>query len=375
MSSYLIGIIFLVIGIICCAGGIVALIIAARRRNSKGNQATKDVNDVNDINDVADVIVNTCNIKKEELNQLLLLIDAKNKELEDLDKVNSQLYIEAQKTEAITSEKKKQIDDLNSTIVKLQSEISSNEKISIIKEKRLEELNNNIKKIQANYDDQSNKVNNQQQQIDQKHEILLKEQEQLGSLQLQNNNLQEENKNLQSTIEATKQEKKKIDDELDELKERKRLAVLGNDVNNSELFTYAVETTEKERKLIAIIREIVGLYPELAVDLGGIEWRKIWLPKLQRFTDLSGKRGIYRLVLKSDESVCYIGQAVDIKQRWYTHCKKMVGAELKGNEKLYEYRPEDFYWTVKEEGCADLNKAERYWIDFYGAREKGLNRK
>ena len=86
-------------------------------------------------------------------------------------------------------------------------------------------------------------------------------------------------------------------------------------------------------------------------------------------------RGIYRLVLKEDETVCYVGQAVNIKDRWYEHIKKMIGADNKGNERVYDYRPDEFYWTVLEEECNDLNSAERYWIEYYCCREKGLNRK
>ena len=53
----------------------------------------------------------------------------------------------------------------------------------------------------------------------------------------------------------------------------------------------------------------------------------------------------------------------------------MIGADNKGNERVYDYRPDEFYWTVVEEECNDLNAAERYWIEYYCCREKGLNRK
>ena len=52
-------------------------------------------------------------------------------------------------------------------------------------------------------------------------------------------------------------------------------------------------------------------------------------------------RGIYRLVSRADSRVCYIGQAVNIKERWYQHVKKMIGVTGRGNEKLYEYRPNE----------------------------------
>lgn len=38
----------------------------------------------------------------------------------------------------------------------------------------------------------------------------------------------------------------------------------------------------------------------------------------------------------------------------------MIGIDAKGNEKLYKYRPEDFYWTVIERDPKDLDEAERY---------------
>ena len=38
----------------------------------------------------------------------------------------------------------------------------------------------------------------------------------------------------------------------------------------------------------------------------------------------------------------------------------MIGVDAKGSEKLYKYRPEDFYWTVIERDPKDLNEAERY---------------
>lgn len=53
----------------------------------------------------------------------------------------------------------------------------------------------------------------------------------------------------------------------------------------------------------------------------------------------------------------------------------MIGVMPTGNEKLYGYRPEDFYWCIVEKGNGvDLNESEKYWIDFYCCKE-GLNKK
>lgn len=136
-----------------------------------------------------------------------------------------------------------------------------------------------------------------------------------------------------------------------------------------------------EQRLVDLIDEVVSMYPDLASDLNTIKWKKIWLPKVQGIVGqekLDGKMGIYRLVLKEDEGVCYVGQAVNIKERWYQHIRKMLGVDNKGNEKLYKYGdPGLFVWEVVEEvkDRGKLDERERYWIEFYGSKEWGLNKK
>lgn len=178
-----------------------------------------------------------------------------------------------------------------------------------------------------------------------------------------------------SELNSYKVELQQIIKELDDAKETKRSLTLNAFKNEQNWFDF--DLSNKEIKLIATIAEISGLYPELIKDMATIEWKKIWLPKFQDLANTNGLmvRGIYRLVLKNDENISYVGQAVNIKERWYEHAKKMIGADAKGAEKLYRYRPEDFYWTVLETNTSDLNSAERYWIEYYCCKEVGLNKK
>lgn len=75
------------------------------------------------------------------------------------------------------------------------------------------------------------------------------------------------------------------------------------------------------------------------------------MPQLQALSSVIDTRGIYRLVLRDglaaplrvlrdgqeeELPVCYVGQAVSIKDRWYQHVKKMIGVMPTGNEKVYE---------------------------------------
>ena len=169
-----------------------------------------------------------------------------------------------------------------------------------------------------------------------------------------------------SELNGYKLELQQIIKELDDAKETSRAALLKDYKNEGNWFDF--DLSNKEIKLVETIKEI---------SLATIEWKKLWLPKFQDLVNANGLsvRGIYRLVLKDDENISYVGQAVNIKERWYEHAKKMIGADTKGTEKLYRYRPEDFYWTVLETGTNDLNTSEHYWIEYYCCKEVGLNKK
>ena len=136
-----------------------------------------------------------------------------------------------------------------------------------------------------------------------------------------------------------------------------------------------------KKRLVELIHHWVDEYgnqfPILRKELLKAEWSSVWLPQVQQLCSREGldRGGIYRLVLKSNPDCVYIGQAQSIKDRWYTHIKKMLGVEAKGTERLYEYRPDDFEWSVVEFKEGNLDSDEKYWIDYYKCREIGLNKK
>lgn len=154
---------------------------------------------------------------------------------------------------------------------------------------------------------------------------------------------------------------------------------VGAQEENNEL-GWTFECSPNEKRLIEVLDGLKLDYPDLAVELGGIEWRKVWLSKVQslaKLEGLDGLSGIYRLIRKDNPSAVYIGQATDIKSRWYTHIKKMVGAENKGNEKVYDGLPSDYWWYVVEEvkDKSKLDEREKWWIDYYASDSVGLNKK
>lgn len=136
----------------------------------------------------------------------------------------------------------------------------------------------------------------------------------------------------------------------------------------------------KEKHVVEIIRELKETYPELEEALGQVEWKKIWLPKMQKMCKEIGaeRSGIY--VLRAEDAngrvYSYSGQAVNIKDRWYQHGRKMVGAAKKGNEELYGagFNIEDFWWdiaTQEEEISAEgLDERERQYIELSNLNKK-----
>lgn len=176
--------------------------------------------------------------------------------------------------------------------------------------------------------------------------------------------------------------------ELDHVRESYRQAIgLVGEGEGSVRHVETFQLTGSQEKLLGLLDEVVGLYPELREALMTVAWKKVWLPEIQRITRSLGVdgavSGIYRLSWVKDEKVCYIGQAVKISERWYTHIKKMIGVEAKGNEKLYAMvsRPDEVSWEVVEiwdgqgEKSKWLDEREKWWIETTGAKEIGWNRK
>ena len=88
--------------------------------------------------------------------------------------------------------------------------------------------------------------------------------------------------------------------------------------------------------------------------------------------------GIYKII-HVDSGRTYVGQSVDIGNRWKQHAKRGSGAEPLTANKLYpamlEFGLEAFHFEVIEE-IADnnkLNEAEKYWQDYFKAQEFGYS--
>ena len=87
--------------------------------------------------------------------------------------------------------------------------------------------------------------------------------------------------------------------------------------------------------------------------------------------------GIYKITrLKTGE--IYIGKSTNVKDRWQQHCKTVFGAGTIAHSILHTTMQKDglqnFTFELIEEVPKDkLTEREKYWINFYGSKEYGLN--
>ncbi len=90
--------------------------------------------------------------------------------------------------------------------------------------------------------------------------------------------------------------------------------------------------------------------------------------------------GIYKIT-NMDNGKCYVGQSVDISNRWKQHVKRGVGADAVTKNKLYPILMEEgiqnFTFEIVEEtdDTSKLNEMEQYWQEFLGAKEFGYSQK
>lgn len=86
--------------------------------------------------------------------------------------------------------------------------------------------------------------------------------------------------------------------------------------------------------------------------------------------------GIYKIT-NLENGQAYIGQSVDIRERFRQHVKSSLTSGPTTN-KLYQqmkkYGPENFTFEILEiVDRGKLNEREVYWIDFYKTKEYGMN--
>ena len=186
-----------------------------------------------------------------------------------------------------------------------------------------------------------------------------------------------------SQINDKKNELKKVQDELTDLVQKLNSAVEANkraeEIKQKQNF-YRLQLTTIDLDEIKRLREVEPYLREKE-PLNKVIW-KVYYEK--PYTDLIGRvvgtgihTGIYKIT-NIENQMCYVGQAVNIADRWKQHIKRGIGAEAPTRNKLYpamlEVGVENFTFEIVEE-CdkSKLNEREDYWQEFFHAKDFGYS--
>lgn len=186
-----------------------------------------------------------------------------------------------------------------------------------------------------------------------------------------------------SQINDKKNELKKVQDELTDLVQKLNSAVEANkraeEIKQKQDF-YRLQLTAIDLDEIKRLREVEPYLREKE-PLNKVIW-KVYYEK--PYTDLIGRvvgtgihTGIYKIT-NIENQMCYVGQAVNIADRWKQHIKRGIGAETPTRNKLYpamlEVGVENFTFEIVEE-CdkSKLNEREDYWQEFFHAKDFGYS--
>lgn len=143
---------------------------------------------------------------------------------------------------------------------------------------------------------------------------------------------------------------------------------------------YTLQLSDRDKYEINVIKSVE---PQLANPrpLRMLIWTNYYSKKANDLASrILGKdtiTGIYKITsLKTKQ--CYIGQAVDVRERWREHCKCGLGIDTPAANKLYQAMLLDgldnFTFELLEK-CSktELNEKEKFFIDLYSSYDYGFN--
>lgn len=195
--------------------------------------------------------------------------------------------------------------------------------------------------------------------------------------------LEEINQNFQEQIASKTEELRLLDAELAELKhivasateDRKRA-----EEKESQLDFYRLQLSNEDINEIKKLREVLPYLRDsepLNKVIYKVYYEKPYQALVARVIGPGRHTGIYKITNINDGKI-YIGQSVDLAERFRQHIKRGVGAEPVTRNKLYPAMIatgiENFTFEVMEECSSEnLNNQEQYWINYFQSQLYGYN--
>ena len=143
---------------------------------------------------------------------------------------------------------------------------------------------------------------------------------------------------------------------------------------------YRLQLSQEDINEIAHLREVVPFLrdPEpLNKVIYKVYYEKPYVDLIGRVLGPDKKTGIYKITNLLDQK-CYVGQSVNISERWKQHIRRGVGADAPTRNKLYPAMlstgVENFSFELIEECAADkLDEREKFWQAYFHAQDYGYS--
>jgi hypothetical protein len=189
--------------------------------------------------------------------------------------------------------------------------------------------------------------------------------------------------NFELESKQIEQDKKLIQEALDELKARQENTIKimkEQEEEENELDFHRIIFSEDELADIELLKQVEKKLHNKDVLRKLIYKTYIEKPMNEMFTrlNITASPGIYKIEHIKSKKV-YIGQSVNVKNRLRDHLKSAIGISTIANQAVHEAMAaegiENFaFYLIDECDREKLNEREKYWIDFYKSNEWGYNR-
>ena len=191
------------------------------------------------------------------------------------------------------------------------------------------------------------------------------------------------NNDIQNTRNTALQEKEQIQTEIDKLKASLSAGIearLREQEKKDKINFYKLSISEADLADVKMLQNLKSSFHKPVV-LSKLIWTQYFQKQMTELCDrVLGKQtvcGIYKITNLLTEQ-CYIGQSLNISDRWKQHCKCGLGIEASATNILYNSMQRDKIWNFSfellEECPKDLlNEKETFWINMYQSNIYGLN--
>lgn len=258
------------------------------------------------------------------------------------------------------------------------------DKISFLETQILE-----LKEERKELDSEINKINNDKEELQEKYS---------KNLETFKQNLQYASEQYADTLELTfiqaekdfdkkqnllEKEKQQIIEDINTLKESLNAGVkarLREEEKKKKLDFYKIELTNSEILDIKRIQDF-ALSLNNPLILNKLIWTTYYQKRISALCNkvlgVNKKMGIYKITnLETGQS--YIGQSVNVADRWKMHCKLSCETGAAATNKLYKNMYDYGLWSfsfelLEECERAQLNEKEAFWISMYQTDLYGLN--